>query len=411
MEKITNPQLADLDKRTAEFYKLSHRYFNNLHNLHGRNVYKKELLAILDKAECTKPESKFEGLVLKNIKSNLSLNDVVIDYFSDPNFPLSVKEFFERIGGQGSWGHIEKTFKSPPYEDMWKHQEMTQEKYGRLVSPFSAESQNSAAECLPRIKDEVLKHGIREGLLPKDFDFRLLLLPPREGRDESSWNSSTGVFSLGSYGFEFYPKEGKIMAVPTKAYMVAFHEILGHGAHQIHSNEMPCSTRFTEEIGGITPTKSVTEGVAIISEERGLDFLSERTEELGLTKEDLEILRLEKKLNNCALHESMYWSLLKDMESREKVDMYDHFLKLTGNPIVARSAKEYSKDRFGDVWRSIGHTLGKRHYALMEDRVGQEFGEEYLIREKDRIRRASLKGVWSWEVYPEAVCYFLRGDR
>lgn len=410
MNKIVNPQLKELDKRTAGFYKLSHRYLQNLVNFHGRDVYKEELSGILKKANDITPETEFDTLVLRNIQSNLKLNDLTLDYLTDPNLPLTVKEFFDKIAGNGSYGHLEKRVKSPPWKQRWENAERTQERDYTRVNAFTEEAQNAAKAWIPKIKEDILMYGKAEDLLPQDFDITLLLLPPKEGGEWSNWNSATRVFSLASYGFDFFHKDGKgIITIPTRAYNVAFHEVLGHGAHQIHSKDMPLSTRFTEEVGGITPTKSITEGVAINSEKKGYEFLRNRLDDLGITEEDVDILQTENELINQSRSEMMYCSLIKDRELREKgFDGYEHLLKLTQNPIMAREFKENFKGSFYDMWRQSGHTLGPLHYKKMEDRIRAKFGKEYLESERKKVNAAALTGVWSWEVYPDVVSYTLK---
>lgn len=44
------------------------------------------------------------------------------------------------------------------------------------------------------------------------------------------------------------------------------------------------------------------------------------------------------------------------------------------------------------------------------DEIRAKFGDEYLEKEKRKVNTATLTGVWSWEVYPDAVCYFLKEE-
>lgn len=410
MNKIVNPQLKELDKRTAKFYKLSYRYLQNLVNLHGKDVYKAELSNILRKADGITPETEFDTLVLRNIQSNLKLNDLTLDYFTNPNLSLTVRKFFDKIAGNGSYEHLEERVKSPPWKQRWKNSERTQERDYTRINAFTEEAQTAAKAWIPKIKKDILMYGKVEDLLPQDFDLTLLLLPPKEGSEWSNWNSATRVFNLGSYGFDFFHKDGKgIITKPTRAYNIAFHEVLGHGAHQIHSRDMPLSTRFTEEIAGITPTKSITEGVAINSEKKGYEFLRNRLDDLGITEEDVDILQTEDELINQSRLEMMYCSLIKDRELKEKgFDSYEHLLKLTQNPTIAKEFKENFKGSFYDVWKQSGHTLGPLHYKKMEDGIRAKFGKKYLESERKKVNAAALTGVWSWEVYPDAVSYTLK---
>jgi len=412
MNEITNPQLIELDKRTVEFYKLIQGYFGGLSNLYGKERYKEELDGILDKSNEIIPETEFDDLVLRNIQSNLRLNDLTLDYLTNPSFELSVIDFFDKIAGNGVYGLLEERVKSPPWEKKWKYAERTRERNCTRVNRFTEEAQTAAKSWIPRIKEDILNYGKEEGLLPENFDMTLLLLPPKERSEWSSWSSVTRIFNLGSYGFDFFHrgKEG-VVAIPTKAYGAAFHEVLGHGAHQIHSADMPLSTRFTEQIVGITPTKSITEGVAINSENRAYEFLRNRLDNLGITEEDAALLQIDDELQEQSRYEYMYYALLKDRELREKgFNAYEHLLNLTQNPVIARQFKENFKEGFESMWEQTGHTLGPLHYGKMEKTVREKFGKDYPERERKRFNAAALTGVWSWEVYPDAVAYILKNE-
>lgn len=332
---------------------------------------------------------------------------MVIDYVTDPNFSVPVKDFFNRLAGEGTFEYLEERVKFPPWEKRWQHYEKRQERDYSRVNRFTEEAQKSAREWLPRIKKDIIDFGKSEGYLPQDFDMCILLVPPNDGTEFSNWNSKTKVFSLGSYGFKFFIVNGGVIAIPTRAYNAAFHEVLGHGAHQTHSEQMPYSLRFTEEIGSITPTKSITEGVAISAEKRSYDFLRQRLGELGLSEEDVVLLEEENELEQQSRMESMYFALTKDREVREvNFNGYEHILELTQNPVLARGFKDDFNGSFMDVWRITGHTLGPLHYQRMLDKAKQELGDKYL--DNKHFHRATLMGAWSREVYPDAVSYMAK---
>lgn len=409
--EITNSELRELDIRAAEFYKLNHRYLYNLMNLHGRSVYKTELSNILKIADSIKPESEFDNLVLRNIQSNLRLNDLTIDFLSDPHFSYSVPEFFNKAFGEGGYEFLEARVKSPPWKARWCNTKEDRERRSISVNRFTEEAQKAAREWIPRIKEDILKYGKREGFLPEDFDMTVLLLPPKDGSEHSCWNPATNIFSLGSYGFEFLHRNGCTIAMSTLAYLVGFHEVLGHGAHQIHSQHMPLSTRFTDEIGAVTPTKSITEGVAINAEKMSYNFLREHKDKLDIKDGDIERLELGHELMQQSRWENMYYHLLKDRKTREKgFDVYKHMIELTENPVLSQEISDWRGGGFGGAWEACGHTMGKLHYERMENKLKQEFGEEYLQRESKRFNSAALTGVWSWEIYPGAVSYILKNN-
>lgn len=239
MTQITNKELVKLDEQVSQFYKLSHRYLNSLANLYGREVYKKELSPILNEADKIKPESEFDELIIKNIKSNIGLNNLVFEYITNPNSHLTTNQFFDKISG-GAFNFLEDRVKKPLWEERWKITEKMQEREYARVSPFTEEAQNAARSWIPKIKEDVLRYGKAEEILPEEFDMTMLLLPPREGGESSNWNSATKVFSLGSYGFDFLYRNNAVVAIPVSAYTVSFHEVLGHGAINTTQETCPC---------------------------------------------------------------------------------------------------------------------------------------------------------------------------
>lgn len=170
---------------------------------------------------------------------------------------------------------------------------------------------------------------------------------------------------------------------------------------------MPFSLRFTEEVGTITPTKTITEGVAINAEKRGYSFLRARQNDLGLKEEDISLLEEEDNLQQQTRMEQAYYALTNDREIREKnFDSYEHLLQLTRNPLLAREARDNFKGGFMARWRTIGHTMGPLHYQKMVDRVRTDLGAENI--DTQEFYRAALKGVWSHEIYPDAVSYMIK---
>lgn len=404
MFKIENQELNNLDKEIADFYKLNARYYFDLANLYGKKMYKSKLSELLNSIEKINAESEFDELLLKNMKSNLSLNDLVIDIFTEPNFSLPIEEFIDKIAGKGAWKYLEQEIKSPLWELDWKFEELTQERSFSAVSPSIEEAQKAAKELIPKIKEDTLTYAKLKNYLPNDFDITILLLPPMG--NFSSWNPKNNVLSLNSKTFEFFHKKGSIIAVPTFAYQTVFHEVLGHASHQIYSDNMPLSLRFTDEIGSITPTKSVTEGVAINRELESYTFLRERMNDLGLTEEDVNLLEMGMKLKHNATYD-LFFALIKEKEIEEKdFDGYEYLLSLTNNPVIARYFKQNFKADLVGVWKIFGHAFGELHYKKMEDLVKKRFGNEIL--ETKKFNHAVVSGVWSREVYPEAVCYFLK---
>jgi len=408
MECITNPQLKELDREVTEFYKLNERYCNSLENVYGKEVYKSKLKELLTKCDSINGDSEFDRLLLKNIHSNLSLNNLVIDYVTDYGFSLTSEKFIDAFAGAGVWNYLEENFKNAPWEQRWLIGERRQKLNQFRVNPSVDEAKDATKKWLPIIKNDVLNYGKSKSILPRDFDINLFLL---FDEDNSYWDSETNAVYLNYGSFEHFLDKGKVIVNPIWAYKTAFHEILGHAAHQINSRNLPSSLRFSSEIGTIIPTKSVTEGVAKNKDKECFAYIRKNLDNLGINEEAIQIVEVQNDLGNKAELESLYASLIKDKELREKgFDSYEYILDLTKNKIIADIIKNKFNHNFINKIVSIGHALGALHYNKMQEKITQEFGEKFLMENQKRIGSATLKGVWSWEVYPDAVSYFLRKD-
>ena len=144
MFQISSQGLRELDEDVSDFYRLSERYLDSAINLYGRQVYKKRLGELLREVDGVKPESEFDQLVLRNIQSNLTLHDLTMDYVTDPNFSMSVRDFFNTLAGEWSFEYLEERVRSAPWKERWQYSEKIQERDYSKVSPFIEEAQDSA---------------------------------------------------------------------------------------------------------------------------------------------------------------------------------------------------------------------------------------------------------------------------
>lgn len=411
MSQITNPQLAVLDERVFEFYGLTGVVHESSANLYGLQIYKSELLELQRLANKIDPESEFDNLIIGNILSNLELTDSLIDFYTNPNQDMSVVDFFEKEMGSDSWSFLEEIIQSADWKLVWEHRKLSQKRRRSQVNRYTEEARKAAGLWKEKIKEDGLKHGKALGYLPRDFDMNVFILPPREEEETSYWVPETRTLNLGFYGFEFYQRDGEVIAKPAGAYNALFHEVFGHGAHQILSADLPLSVRLSSEVGNMLSTKPTSEGVAISRESESHDFLRERQGELGIDEEDIMMVDMGSKLAETGRCFKLYSSLLKEREIREGFDSYEHLLNLTNNfPLAMGYKRDTKNEGLSDGLIVVGHSLGPHKYSQMEEEVRKKFGRDFPEREPAKMHRATARGDWSWEVYPDAVCYFLEHE-
>ncbi|MDD5132898.1 MAG: hypothetical protein PHD81_03830 [Candidatus Nanoarchaeia archaeon] len=402
--EIINKDLQKLDEKVTEFYKFMVRYSKDLTNLYGKEIYEKQFNNLLSLTNRINPDSEFDSLILKNIKSNLTITDLIINYFNNPKFRISTEKFFDKIAGDGTWAFLEQNLKDLPWKAYWETSEATENKNLLRVDARSKESVDIIDRELPIIKKNIINYCVEEGFLPKDFKFKFLFIPHFDENASASWRPATKILNLYLNNFTFYNKDGKTILDPVYIYNSIFHELIGHGLHQMFSSELPSSINFSEIIYSITPTKSVAEGIAEIRAEESFKLLEKK---LKVEKGDLELYKNLIKFHSCNRYEQMFFSLLKSKELKErKFDGAKEVLKLTKNyPLSQYYKYAYNKTFFGTLC-DMGHTFGRFHYQKMKDFVEQQHGKGIL--DQKEFRNAPLRGLWSWEVYPEAVSYFVK---
>lgn len=406
---ITNPEVKALDVKVADLYKLVGRYRNRTANKYGKEIYNRETGDLFRQLDSARPESDFDALIIKNARSNLRIQERVFDFLTDPSYALSVEEFYDSIAGKGAYQHLEDRVRDGMWKLQWEQSEKRKEIEVMSIDLNMEEAKEAAKIWIPAIKEEVLEYGKKEGYLPPEFDMQVFLLPPPSGLNKSYWNSANKTLALGICGFDIIASGNGVRAIPIKAYRTAFHEIIGHASHQVHSEGLPLSVRFTEDIGNIAATKSVTEGVAKHREKEAFNFLSNNLGKFKIGQDDLDFQKNERELQMQGLCERMYGCLLREKSLREKgFDVYQHVLKVTESPEQAKEYSDYKEEFYYEGYWMLGHVLGWRHYARMEEIVRNEMGYDYIEKNKDKFNKAAATGVWSWEVYPEAVIYFLR---
>ena len=320
------------------------------------------------------------------------------DFLCSPKPKNSVEEIVDIIYGKGSWNFIENNAKNYDWELSYDYTQSFEKRRWLIVRNDTDEAQEMIKSLVPKVKQDVLKYATSNNLLPKDFDLKIVLLPPHS-RSASSWNPNLMRLELGQYGFECTEVAGKLRVNPCAAYSAVFHEVLGHASHQYHSTAMPLSLQFTQQIGYILPTKIISEGIGMYREGMCLDYIAKSKDEIGLTEDEISSFSLAYKEIIQRQLMDLHYVLVKEKEIRGEASVVDYIKTLTGNAALARMYKYQPSNTFENSFPGLAHALGFNYIKKLVD----------AFSPKD-ISIGMLKGDWTWQVYPEFLKLYMKSN-
>jgi hypothetical protein len=213
--------------------------------------------------------------------------------------------------------------------------------------------------------------------------------------------------TLSSHLFEYYPLNDKVDAIPINAYLVCFHELLGHAAHQEKSSNLPLSIQMNDLISSMQASIISVEGVAEYQYEKGFEFLEKEKEKLNISKTDLIYYKENHEIRMHYLAEYILFSLVYDYSIKNKdFNAYDYFLKVTKNPALTKRLIQTIKAGFVDYKNNLNYFQGRLLVQVIQKELIKVHGKTIFEDNKELFLNSLLTGVWSYEVYPRAVKFF-----
>ena len=384
-----------------------------LHNDTPVNKYVSNLLRdrinyLIKDSKEIKPKSKFDELVLENIDYILYSNSALQDFLSNMKSQYSTEQMVDILGGDKSFDKIIDFVKSVDWKLEYEYEKSLESRRPKQIRNDTKESKEEIEKIVPEIKKNVLKYAKDKKYLPEDFDFKLVLLPYS---NYSRWNSHTKTIELGPYCFECLDFDHKVRVNPSQAYVTTFHELVGHGSQQFNSEDLPMTLWLGEEIPSIIPAKMISEGIARLREEEGLEYITKNRDSLGLEEDFVKTQEIEQKTTLQRRAFNLFVSQLKEKELRDSTfDIIKYGTEITDNPRLAIQWKRNPNiESFDDSINILGHLLGIGHINSALEGIRQKLGEDKFNHNKDLINNAITRGVWTWKVYPKFLDYYL-GD-
>ncbi|MCK4667704.1 hypothetical protein KAU33_13190 [Candidatus Dependentiae bacterium] len=298
-------------------------------NTYGYNLISNDISRLQKSIKKTKPGSKFEALILKQISRGLQACQARGDFqFNYKNF--SIDDFCKVLFGNDSLKNLELYLRNMDYKQLWKYYSLeTQYSYNRLHE-LNDNIYCNLKEEFKKIKPMIIDWGFKQKLIPSGFNITVDLIQYNVG---SNYNPGLQMINIDINFVLVFLKKNKIsynwiLILPT-----IFHEYFGHALNGFYSREMPGCFNADFKPGVQFFNKPVSEGIANAASRLALDFVKEYKKELKVTNKDLDYLNnlLNSQLSFYTL--KAYFEYLKIKKVFEAdLNIKKEIIQITENP-------------------------------------------------------------------------------
>jgi len=193
--------------------------------------------------------------------------------------------------------------------------------------------------------------------------------------------------------------EGEELRSMIEVYKLAIHEALGHGLHQKRSETLPHSITYKGFQKYNLSSLAHTEGIACDREYSSISYLSQHAREMHLSEKEIDLVHKFYELGLGLQVVASYKSLLDggllqnvgDGVSDKLSDICKGYEECTGKKMPYLPAY--------DAMRELAYFIGYKSIS----EIKSQFKDTNTIE----IDQALTTGVWSIDVLPKAVNYFL----
>jgi hypothetical protein len=408
MEFKLSPEFQKLDKKISRLYNATEKFYSDVNNPLIYNLLTKELSSTERLAYKLKPKTEFENIFLENALSAVSCAKTDAGFLN--SFETSTERLIDIVYGKGSYDLIKNDVRNYDWKAEYELERVRTDILKRSIPLTPELTRKLENEIFPALKDEILDYSLKEGLAPKNLDFKLRL---SEEKGAVYWNLKTKSVVLPKHYIGFYDQNGRALGDLSFAYPAIFHEFFGHAVHQFNSGKMPPSLRFESKVGNIKSTRVVSEGIAMEKDLMARDYVINK---YGINR-FTENLRLFFKTAQQNSAREIYISLLAIKKFRNPDFDQSKGLSDVGitNPVWARylsnkielMAKNY--DLAG--MQTISHFLGQHYMKNLRRELEEEFGKEFTMKNKDKINLALTSGDWTPEAHKKFVKFFLKNTK
>lgn len=402
--KLKTPELINLDKEIFELvkeYSMAISSLNRVPNIFAYKDFHNKFNILKAKLEKINTNDSFEKLFVKNSILNLVSMENYLEYFTigeKSDFDTFMKNLF----GEKSIEIIKDSCKNFDYESYWKYY-LAYQNYAYKQLPSQDESfRQNFKNMLEEIKKDILSWGKEKFNLPEDYDFELVLDQPYT--DGASFHPTNRRMQISPSYFAVY-KEGKeIKTNVCEVIQVMFHEILGHGNHEVHSVDLPFTMQDNSINTSITALHLHFEAVSQYAEKESIEFMKFYKEKYKI--EEDYIMQRELSMKNNPGNFSVLWGYLKMKEIQgEKISISKEIKEITKNNGMALAFSISWNNPVSAILR-IAYPLSKYYLKEIFENLKKYYGKDF-DKKLPLIEEATLTGVWNIQILEEWIKLFV----
>lgn len=404
--ELKDKKLIEIDKEIFElnkFYSLAINSLGRFPNVYAVEEFSKHAEEILKKLKPIKTSNEFEKIFIENSLNNLESQKIYLNYFCKGD--IKIEEMSKIVLGEKSLEILEENIKKFDYRKLWEFY-LSYREYSYKTIPSDDESlREEFKKILINLKKDFLDYARKEYGLPNDYDFEFVLGQPYS--QKTFFHPTNRRMEVSPGSFFVFKEDGKVKINVTGVMQNLFHEILGHGRHEVLSREMPLSMQDNSVNTSIISLHIHFEGVSQLAEKEAIKFMKKYKKKYEIEDDYIRQRVLGENSIECTNFSAFYKYLgFKKIEDNS-FDQEGEFKKITEN----RGLSILYHAQFGsslDFAHDAVYPLGTFYLEEYFKKLKKKLGEEEFNKNHIEINKAIATGVFNFKTLPKFIDLYLK---
>ncbi len=323
--EIKNKELVKIN---ANIFQITKRYgllrktLNRIPSIEGMREVLENFEIIKKQLKDVKNANEYEKIVIENLLERIASERAYIKYMFGE---MKIDEAVQNIFGKRAVEIIREYSANFNYKEYWKFMTLYEESAHKFLNSEEEHFRERFKKILLELKKDLLTYGKEKFGLPKDYEFELILGQPY--RSETYFHPTNRLMVISPQKFLVYREGNEDVVNVTEVIEVLFHEIIGHGRHEINSKGLPlCLEDNSINLANITAHVHA-EGVSQTAEKEAIHFMKKFKEKYKI-KEEFITQRIQAQKIKTFSAKKLYHYLKLKKKEESKLDVEKEFLKV-----------------------------------------------------------------------------------